>query len=183
MNISLTISVPKLTRLAILGVGIPTCAATARFFPSILQSRAAVMESYWSKLMFAAAGAEAMERNPTLRTAWCSAAGKAAKVCPRRKMQLNISSTWKNFPVPRTRMNYRYPHTLRLAHGDQAPRRHRAMQQLRYPLHTWSDMRQKLIRRGLGQRVKKCGTMVAHQQKLVCDCTRTKPCIFVQIVS
>ena len=72
--------VPKLTRLARLGVGIPTRAATARFFASILQSRAAVMEPYASKLMFAAAGAAAMERNPTLRTAWCSAAGKAAKL-------------------------------------------------------------------------------------------------------
>lgn len=72
--------IPKLTRLARLGVGIPTRAVTARLFSSLLQSRASVMEKFAPKLMFSAASAAEMERNPTLRGAWCGAAGMAAKL-------------------------------------------------------------------------------------------------------
>eukprot|EP00178_Gracilaria_changii_P008137 TRINITY_DN250_c0_g1_i1.p1 TRINITY_DN250_c0_g1~~TRINITY_DN250_c0_g1_i1.p1 ORF type:complete len:1859 (-),score=355.96 TRINITY_DN250_c0_g1_i1:11878-17454(-) len=73
--------VSNLARLARIGVGIPTRAATARLMASILQSRAVVMEPYAAKLLFPAAGAAGMERNSMLRKAWCNAAGRAAKLC------------------------------------------------------------------------------------------------------
>lgn len=72
--------IPKLTRLSRIGIGIPTRAATARFFATILRSRAAVVEPYASRLMFAASAAAGMERNITLRGLWCAAVGGAAKL-------------------------------------------------------------------------------------------------------
>lgn len=72
--------IPKLTRLSRIGIGIPTRAATARFFATILRSRAAVVEPYAARLMFAAMAASGMERNMTLRGLWCAAVGGAAKL-------------------------------------------------------------------------------------------------------
>lgn len=73
---------PKLTRLARVGVGIPTRAATARFFETLLRTRAPVVEPYAPKLMNSAASAAEMDRNQALRSAWCNAAGNAAKLSP-----------------------------------------------------------------------------------------------------
>lgn len=72
--------IPRLTRLARIGVGIPTRSATARFYATVLQFRAVVMEPFASKLMMSATGAAGMERNATLRAAWCDAAGVASKL-------------------------------------------------------------------------------------------------------
>lgn len=72
--------IPKLVRLSRIGVGIPTRAATARFFATILRSRAVVVEPFSSRLMFAATAAAGMERNMALRSLWCTAVGAAAKL-------------------------------------------------------------------------------------------------------
>lgn len=72
--------IPKLTRLSRIGVGIPTRAATARFFTTVLGSRAVVVEPYAPRLMFAASAAAGMERNMALRGLWCAAVGAAARL-------------------------------------------------------------------------------------------------------
>lgn len=74
-------TVRSMTRLAKIGVGIPTRAGTARFFSTVLKSRAAIVAPLAPKLLSAAFSAAAMEHNATLRTAWCNAAGTAAKLC------------------------------------------------------------------------------------------------------
>lgn len=72
--------IPKLVRLSRIGVGIPTRAATARFFSSLLRTRAVVVEPYAFRLMYAAVAAAGMERNITLRDLWCAALGGAARL-------------------------------------------------------------------------------------------------------
>lgn len=74
--------VPKMTRLTRVGVGIPTRAATARFFSSLLRARASIMQPYAARLMNAAVIGANMDRNPTVRKSWCSAVGSAAKLAP-----------------------------------------------------------------------------------------------------
>lgn len=74
-------TVRSLMRLAKLGVGIPTRAGTARFFSTLLKSRAAVVAPYAAKLMISAMAAAEMETNTALRNAWCSAAGTSSKLC------------------------------------------------------------------------------------------------------
>lgn len=72
--------VVNLVRLSRVGVGIPTRAATARFFATIIRSRAIIVQPFASKLMNAAAAAAGIERNSALRNLWCTAMGGAAKL-------------------------------------------------------------------------------------------------------
>ncbi|CDF38415.1 unnamed protein product [Chondrus crispus] len=72
--------IPKLIRLSRIGVGIPTRATTAKFFSTILRSRAIVVEPYAARLMNASSAAAGMERDMNLRELWCSAVGGAAKL-------------------------------------------------------------------------------------------------------
>lgn len=74
-------TVRTMIRLAKVGVGIPTRAATARFFSTMLRTRAVIMESYAVKLMWSAVSAASSETNGMLREAWCAAAGKAVSLC------------------------------------------------------------------------------------------------------
>lgn len=73
--------VRTMVRLVKVGVGIPTRAGTARFFSTMLKSRAVVVEPSAYKLVNSAVAASGMEVNGTLRNAWCSAAGTGAKLC------------------------------------------------------------------------------------------------------
>ena len=77
---NITQLIPVLTRLARVGVGVPTRAATARFFGTLLRSRATIIESFTPKLLRSAASAADMDRNQALRAAWCTAAGAAASL-------------------------------------------------------------------------------------------------------
>lgn len=72
--------IAKLVRLSRVGVGIPTRAATARFFSSLLRVRAVIVEPHARRLMYAAVGAAGMELNMTLRGLWCAALGEAARL-------------------------------------------------------------------------------------------------------
>lgn len=74
-------TVRTMIRVAKVGVGIPTRAATARFFSTMLRTRATVLEPYAAKLMWSAVSAATSETNGMLRDAWCSAAGKAVSLC------------------------------------------------------------------------------------------------------
>lgn len=72
--------IQKLVRISRIGVGIPTRSATARFFSTLLRTRAVIVEPHARLLMFAAAAAAEMEHNMALRNLWCAAVGGAAKL-------------------------------------------------------------------------------------------------------
>lgn len=72
--------VTKLVRMSKTGVGIPTRAATARFFCSLLSSRAALIEPFAAKLMNASISAARSESGPSARRAWGNAVGLAARL-------------------------------------------------------------------------------------------------------
>lgn len=74
--------VTRLARLSRTGVGVPTRAATARFFSSLLMSRAVIMEPHAAKMMNAAMSAAQMEMNASARRAWSNAVGLAARLAP-----------------------------------------------------------------------------------------------------
>lgn len=74
--------VQRLLRLSRVGVGVPTRAATARFFSSLLSSRGVVMEKHAAKMMHAATAAAQMEMNGSARKAWSNAVGLAARLAP-----------------------------------------------------------------------------------------------------
>jgi Proteasome stabiliser len=74
--------VTRLTRLSRTGVGVPTRAATARFFSSLLMTRAVVMEPHASRMMNAAMSAAQVEMNASARRAWSNAVGLAARLAP-----------------------------------------------------------------------------------------------------
>lgn len=72
----------RLARLARIGVGIPTRAATARFVSTLLSGRGVIMEPHATKLMGAAAGAAEMETSASARRSWSNAVGLAARLAP-----------------------------------------------------------------------------------------------------
>lgn len=70
--------VPKILSIARSGVGVPTRAATARFFSSLLRTQPSVLKKYSPKMMKACLQAARADRNSALRKAWCAALGLAA---------------------------------------------------------------------------------------------------------
>jgi Proteasome stabiliser len=76
------IIVSKLVRLARNGIGVPTRAATARFFCTLLSGRGVIMVPHASKLMNSAMAAARMEAHGAARRAWSNAVGLAARLAP-----------------------------------------------------------------------------------------------------
>lgn len=72
----------RLIRLARTGVGVPTRAATARLFCSLLSTRGVVMTPHAAKMMHSAMNAARMESSSYARRAWSNAVGMAARLAP-----------------------------------------------------------------------------------------------------